>query len=275
MKAPLVIKDLHVGYDQAEGARAEVLRGVSLELRAGEIVGLVGEGGAGKTSLLDAVVDLLPRDASMSGEIEIFGRDVLSLTERERQAVRGVEIGTIVAGGRSRLNPMARIGDQIANVLRDHGATKAEAKERTLELLGDVGIPDPKRRARAYPHELSGGMAQRIVIAIAIACSPRLIIADEPTRGLDVTIAADILDLIERLIVEGGATALIATRDLGVVAQYCTRTIVLDRGTIIEDASVPTFFAEPESAYGRELLAAEVEAIRGPVTAVEAEPITE
>ncbi len=258
---PLRIDDLSVAYVSGS-RRAEVLRGVSLEVGPGEVLGVTGEGGSGKSTLIEASVGILPPIAEQRGTAEIFGRATTTLSSREQQAMRGASVGTILAGGRALLNPMARVGDQIANVLRDHGFDKAARRERTLELLDEVGIPDAKRRVRSYPHELSGGMAQRIVIAMAIACRPRLILADEPTRGLDVTIAADILDLLGKLISDHGASALIATRDLGIVAQHCSRVAVLHEGAIVDDLPVAQFFPEPPSEYGRRLLAAEFSVLR-------------
>jgi peptide/nickel transport system ATP-binding protein len=260
VSAPLRIEGLSVAYALADGPR-RVLHDLSLEVGAGEVVGVTGEGGSGKSTLIEASVGLLPPAAEQQGVVEIFGRSPAAMSFRERQALRGATVGTILAGGRALLNPMARVGDQIANVLRDHGVDEATRDARMLELLEEVGIPDPERRARAYPHELSGGMAQRIVIAMAIACRPRLIVADEPTRGLDVTIAADILDLLGRLIADHGASAVIATRDLGIVAQHCTRIAVLRDGALVDDLAVAEFFPEPRSEYGRRLLAAEFSAL--------------
>lgn len=258
---PLRIQGLSVSYAVAGGPR-QALRDVSLQVGPGEVVGVTGEGGSGKSTLIEAGVGMLPTIAEHDGTVEIFGRSPGAMSFNEQQAMRGPIVGTILAGGRALLNPMARIGDQIGNVLRDHGVDEAARRERTLELLNEVGIPDPKRRARSYPHELSGGMAQRIVIAMAIACRPTLLVADEPTRGLDVTIAADILDLLGQLIADRGASAVIATRDLGIVAQHCTRIVVLREGEVVDDAPVGDFFPEPPSEYGRRLLAAEYSALQ-------------
>jgi ABC-type glutathione transport system ATPase component len=258
----LRIAGLSVAYSSSGESRTEVLRNLSLAVAPGEVLGVTGEGGSGKSTLIEAAVGILPPVAEWEGTVEIDGRALDAGSARERQRLRGATVGTILSGGRALLNPMARVGDQIANVLRDHGADKETRRRRALELLEEVGIPDAKRRARSYPHELSGGMAQRIVIAMAIACRPRLILADEPTRGLDVTIAADILDLLGGLIAERGAAAVIATRDLGIVAQHCTRVAVLRDGAIEDDVAVGEFFPRPPSAYGRELLAAEYSILR-------------
>lgn len=258
---PLRIDGLSVSYRSGD-SRTEVLRGISLELGPGEILGVTGEGGSGKSTLIETSVGILPPVAEQTGTVEIFGSAAATMDARERQQMRGAVVGTILSGGRALLNPMARVGDQIGNVLRDHGVEKAARLERTLELLEEVGIPDVKRRVLAYPHELSGGMAQRIVIAMAIACRPRLILADEPTRGLDVTIAADILDLLGNLIADHGASALIATRDLGIVAQHCSRIAVLHEGRLIDDLPVREFFPKPPSEHGRRLLEAEYTVLR-------------
>ncbi|MXN17734.1 ATP-binding cassette domain-containing protein [Pseudooceanicola sp. GBMRC 2024] len=250
---PLDIQGLSVTY----GAARPALSDVTLRVAPGEVLGLVGDGGSGKSTLIDAAVGLLPAKAARQGAVRIFGQELEQLPAAERQRLRGTSVGTIVAGGRARLNPMARIGAQIEAVLLDHGRSRREAGERALQLLGDVGIPDPKSRFHAYPHELSGGMAQRAVIAIALACDPRLIIADEPTKGLDVTIQADILELLGRLIADLGATAVIATRDLGIVAERCSRVIVLEAGRMVEDQPVRDFFRAPLSQAGRSLLEAE------------------
>jgi ABC-type glutathione transport system ATPase component len=259
---PLRIDGLSVAYVSGRSSRSTALRELSIEVAEGEVVGVTGEGGSGKSTLIEASIGSLPPTAQHDGTVEIFGHDVSGLTSREQQTMRGATVGTILSGGRSLLNPMARIGDQIANVLRDHGADDADCRERVLELLEEVGIPDPRRRVHAYPHEFSGGMAQRIVIAIAIACRPKLILADEPTRGLDVTIAADILDLLGELIANHGATAVIATRDLGIVAQRCTRIAVMRDGTIVDDMPIGSFFPDPSSEYGRRLLEAEYSVLR-------------
>ncbi len=250
---PLRVDRLGVRY----GTAAPALADISLSVAQGEVVGFVGDGGSGKSTLIDAAVGLLPRKAAMTGTVHIFGEELDSLPPTRRQELRGTSVGTIVSGGRARLNPMATIGDQIGAVLRDHGRSRRETNARVLELLAEVGIPDPRRRIDAYPHELSGGMAQRAVIAMALACQPRLIMADEPTKGLDVTIQADILELLGRLIADLGATAVIATRDLGIVAEQCSRVVVLDQGRIAEDQPVRDFFRHPLSAAGRSLLAAE------------------
>lgn len=256
--APLRVRGLRIAYGADD---REALRGIDLDVAPGEVVGVVGEGGSGKSSLVEAVVGLLGPSAHMGGTVEVFGLELASLPAAVTQQLRGTLVGTIVSGGRSRLNPMARVGDQIENVLLAHGATRRAARARTLELLDEVGIPDPQRRSRAYPHELSGGMAQRIVIAIAIAARPRLILADEPTRGLDVTIQAEVLELLGRLIVEYHACALLATRDLGIVAEHCSRVVVLRDGTVVESAPVAEFFQAPSASYSAELLAAEFDVL--------------
>lgn len=253
MTRPLTLTDLSVTYGKGRPA----LEGITLSVDQGEVVGLVGDGGSGKSTLIDASVGLLPFKAAVTGRVEIFGQELDGLPPTERQRQRGTAVGTIVSGGRARLNPMARIGTQIEAVLTDHGWTRKDANDRALELLQEVGIPDPRSRIDAYPHELSGGMAQRAVIAIAIACKPRLIMADEPTKGLDVTIQADILELLGQLIDDMGATAVLATRDLGIVAERCSRVVVLQEGRIVEDQPVRDFFRQPRTEYARGLLAAE------------------
>ncbi len=253
---PLELRDLTVTV-KTYSRTVEVLTGIDMTVGPGEVVGVVGEAGSGKSTLVNTIVGTLPTVAERGGHALVFGRDLASLPFAQAQAMRGTRIGTVLSGGRSRLNPMARAGDQIASVLRDHGVPKREAGAQAVDMLRAVGIPDPDRRARAYPHELSGGMAQRVVLAVALCLRPHLIVADEPTQGLDVTIQAEVLDLLSALIRDAGASALIATRDFGIVAERCDRVAVLGGGRVVEDSPVATFFAHPEQEYSRELLAAE------------------
>lgn len=255
MSEMLRVDDLRVVY-RTYNRTTYALKGISMTMQSGDVVGIVGEGGSGKSTFVNAIVDLLPVQATAEGFVRVLGRDLRTLSFKDQQVMRRRDLGVILAGGRARLNPMARVGDQIANVLRSDGKAKSDASARAVELLAEVGIPDPSRRARAYPHELSGGMAQRIVIAMALAARPKFIICDEPTAGLDVTIATEVFDLIGRLIDEVGAGALIVTRDLGIVAERCTRVAVLEAGALAEDTSVRSFFASPSSAHGQALLEA-------------------
>jgi ABC-type dipeptide/oligopeptide/nickel transport system ATPase component len=253
----LEITGLRTCFFTAAGA-VEALKGVSLGLMPGKMLGLVGESGAGKTTLAHSVMRVVPRPGRVvEGETKLFGRDLQRLSEDDLRPLRGKEIAMIVPNPRAELNPLLTIGEQLANVARAHlRLDKAQARDRAVGMLREVRIPDPVRRAAAYPHELSGGMAQRVVIAMALICEPRVTISDDATSGLDVTVQAQVLDLTLGLLREKQSASLMITRDLGIVANYCDDVAVLYRGTILEVASVRSFFASPKHPYSVQLLGA-------------------
>jgi peptide/nickel transport system ATP-binding protein len=256
MTAVLSIEDLHVAIDGATAAN--ILRGVSLNVDAGEVRGLVGESGAGKSMLARAVLGLLPERAQIGGGTILFeGRDLLAMPERERRGLLGRRIALIPQDPMTSLNPVKRVGVQIATVLRHHlGLSRHEARERSVELLAEVAIRDPRRVLTLYPHEISGGMRQRVLIAMAFACDPSLVIADEPTTALDVTVQRQVLQLVERLRLRHGAAVLFVTHDLGVVAKICRSMSVLHAGRVLEDGATADILAQPRHPYTRALLAA-------------------
>lgn len=220
------------------------LEDVSLSVAEGEILGVVGRSGAGKSILVRSLIDLVPAPGRLvSGEITAFGENLRVLSDAETRRMRGARIGVMVQNSRAHLNPLLRIGRQISNVYRAHvEASKDEARERAIQVLRDVGIPAPEQRYAAYPHELSGGMAQRAMIAMALVCDPPLLIADEPTSGLDVTIQDQILQLFRRSVDERGAGGILVTRDMGIVARFCDRVAVMHEGRIVDQAAIPAFF---------------------------------
>ncbi len=254
--APLLeIENLRVAI-HARGARTPVLRGVGLKLEAGRILGLVGESGGGKTMVGKAILGVLPDSARIeAGAIRFEGRDLLCLPPRERRALLGGSIATILQNPMTALNPAYRIGDQVTDVLRLHaGLGRAEARQRALELLDSVHIRAPERVLRLYPHELSGGMCQRVVISIAFSCAPRLIIADEPTTALDVTVQHQILRLIRDLQRKTGTAVLFITHDLGVVAKVCDAVSVIHAGRILDAGPVGRIFSGDRHPYTEALL---------------------
>jgi peptide/nickel transport system ATP-binding protein len=257
MTAVLSIQDLHVTI--GHGARAtNVLRGVSLEVQPGEVRGLVGESGAGKSMLGRAVLGLLPADARIGkGKIQFAGRDFLKLAETERRDLLGRQIALIPQDPMTSLNPVKRVGSQIAMVLQRHlGLSRHQALQRAAELLAEVAIRDPDRVLDLYPYEISGGMRQRVLIAMAFGCDPNLIIADEPTTALDVTVQRQVLQLIERLRQRRGAAILFVTHDLGVVAKICRTMTVMHAGRVLEDGETADVLTRPRHPYTRALLAA-------------------
>jgi peptide/nickel transport system ATP-binding protein len=253
MTATLTVEGLKV----AIGA-ANVLRGVSLEVQPGEVRGLVGESGAGKSMLGRAVLGLLPSNATVtSGRIAFEGRDLLAMAEAERRGLLGRRIALIPQDPMTSLNPVKRVGHQIAQLLRHHLAlSKREARERAADLLIEVAIREPRRVLDLYPHEISGGMRQRVLIAMAFACDPALVIADEPTTALDVTVQRQVLQLVERLRQRHGSAVLFITHDLGVVAKLCRSMTVLHAGRVLEEGETAEVLARPRHPYTRALLAA-------------------
>ena len=255
MDSLLEVHDLRVEYARATGV-VRVLDGVNLVIHPGESLGVVGESGVGKTVLVRAILGLLdPPWRVVSGSVRYRGENLLAQPESELRHLRGREIALTTHEPRKHLNPVATIGDQMARVVQAHRrASRTEARARAIELLRMVGIPDPELRLLAYPHELSGGMCQRVVIAMALAHSPKLLMADEPTAGLDVTISLQILDLMRDLVRDFHSSLLLVSRDLGVVAHYCQRVAVMYAGQIVEVADVPAFFACAIHPYSRRLL---------------------
>jgi oligopeptide/dipeptide ABC transporter ATP-binding protein len=257
MAALLEVTDLHVAFGGDRGERL-VLGGVDLAVGDGEIVGLVGESGSGKSILLNSILGLLaPPWRILRGSVRLAGQELLGMPERQLNAMRGRDLALALSNPRQHLNPILPIGRQIANVIRAHRPMRLDAAlENVVELLKAVNIPDPVRRLQAYPHELSGGMCQRIIIALAIANSPRLLIVDEPTSGLDVTVSVQILDLMRDTVRKLSSGLLVVSRDLGVVANYCERVAVMHDGRVVEAAPVRRFFAAPANPYSRKLLRA-------------------
>lgn len=241
-----------------KGRPDQILRRVSLEVAAGEVRGLVGESGAGKSMIGKAILGTLPQSVEITGgQIILDGTDLLSLPTAQRRTLIGAKCALIPQDPLTALNPSRRIGPQITNRLVDilHW-TRADAEKRARDLLAEVQIPDPERVMRSYPHELSGGMRQRILIASAFAAEPKLIIADEPTTALDVTVQKQILKLIEAMQARHGTALLFVTHDLGVVSKVCQSLSVLYAGYVLEDSTIPDFFYAPKHPYSRALLAA-------------------
>ncbi|MEZ0492982.1 ABC transporter ATP-binding protein [Kineococcus sp. TBRC 1896] len=254
----LEVDDLRVTFSRKGSPDFTAVDGVSFDVEAGEVVGLVGESGCGKSVTSLAVMGLLPRrSARVSGSVRFDGTDLLTASPAQLARRRGKDLAMVFQDPMTSLNPVLTLGRQLTEVLRAHtGLDRAAARKEAVELLGRVGIPDPRRRVGEYPHQLSGGMRQRVLIAIALACSPRLIIADEPTTALDVTIQAQVLDLLTGLVRESGTAMVLITHDLGVVAGTCDRVNVLYAGKVVEQAPRAELFARPRHRYTEGLLAA-------------------
>jgi peptide/nickel transport system ATP-binding protein len=237
---------------------ATVVDHVSFSIAPGETLGLVGESGSGKSVTAFSILRLLQPPGEITGGRVLFeGKDLLALPEREMRAIRGARISLVFQEPMTALNPVMRVGDQVAEALTAHSMVSgAEARGRAIELLEAVRIPDPIRRVRDYPHQLSGGMRQRVMIAIALACQPPLVIADEPTTALDVTIQAQTLDLIRDLKARYGLALLLITHDFGVIAEMADRVAVMRAGRILEEGPVRQILRTPEHEYTRSLLAA-------------------
>lgn len=256
---PLVdIDGLSVSYPRYGRERVTVLKNIDLRVASGEIVALVGESGSGKTMLARAIMRLVPQPGRIdAGSVRFAGTDLMQLDEESLRKLRGRDIAMVVSNPRGELDPLETVGRQIGNILKYHlNLGQKDERERVLDLLRDVRIPDPERRLRAYPHELSGGMAQRVVMAIALACSPKFIISDDATSGLDVTVQTQVLELLNRLISERGSSMLFITRDVGIAAHYADRVAVIYAGEIVEVAPREEFFDNPGHPYTVLLLAA-------------------
>ena len=253
--ALLEVENLQTHFRAQDGVNRAV-DGVNFHVNAGETVAIVGESGCGKSVTAMSILRLIPEPpGKIAGAIRFNGRDLLKLSDREMRAIRGNEISMIFQEPMTSLNPVLNVGRQIGETLRLHQGLSAQAAEdRAVEMLKLVGIPEPERRVKEYPHQLSGGMRQRVMIAIALACNPKLLIAHEPTTELDVTIQAQILDLMRDLKRTVGAAIVIITHDLGVVAEVAERVIVMYAGRKVEEASVEKLFRNPRHPYTQGLL---------------------
>ncbi|WP_459500739.1 ABC transporter ATP-binding protein [Bacillus sp. C1] len=257
MKTLLEVKDLQVSFDTHAG-EVQAVRGVTFDLKKGETLAIVGESGSGKSVTSKALMGLIPNPPGRikNGEIVFDGRDLTKLAEKEMQQVRGKEIAMIFQDPMTSLNPTMTIGNQIMEGLIKHqGMKKVDARKVALELLDLVGIPNPEARLKQYPHQFSGGMRQRVVIAMALACNPKLLIADEPTTALDVTIQAQILELMKDIQQKTEAAIIFITHDLGVVANVADRVAVMYAGKIVEIGTVDEIFYNPKHPYTWGLIA--------------------
>ncbi|MCB4821056.1 ABC transporter ATP-binding protein [Roseicella aerolata] len=253
--ALLEVENLQTHFRTPDGVNRAV-DGVSFHVNAGETVAIVGESGCGKSVTSMSILRLIPEPpGKIAGAIRFEGRDLLKLSDREMRDIRGNEISMIFQEPMTSLNPVLTVGRQIGETLRLHqGLSRQQAEEKAVEMLTLVGIPEPRRRVREYPHQLSGGMRQRVMIAIALACNPKLLIADEPTTALDVTIQAQILELMRDLKHRVGAAIVLITHDLGVVAEVAERVIVMYAGKKVEEAAVGPLFNNPKHPYTQGLL---------------------
>ncbi len=254
----LTVDNLAIEFDTAHGM-VSALKGVSFSLSQGEVLGIVGESGSGKTVACRSLMRLLASNARIvSGRIEFEGRDMLALNERELGRVRGERIAMIFQNPSTHLDPLMTVGRQVGEALQVHqGVSASEARRQSIELLADMRIPEPERRVDAYAHELSGGMRQRVMIAAALACRPSLLLADEPTTALDVTVQAQILDLLKRIRRERGLSIVLVSHDLGVVAQMCDRVVVMKDGGVVESGPVGEIIERPRKDYTRRLIASQ------------------
>ena len=254
MTAILEVDDLTVDFTR-EGARTTAVRGVSLRVDAGERVGIVGESGSGKSVTAQAVMRLLPPTATIGGRIRFAGQDVLGFDPKRLADWRGADIAMVFQDPMSSLNPLLRVGTQITEGLRRHREFgKAAARAEAVRLLRLVGIDDAPRRLDDYPHAFSGGMRQRVCIAIAAACTPKLIIADEPTTALDVTVQAQVLDLLDELTEQHDTATILVSHDLGVISSFCDRVLVMYAGQVVEAGPTDDIVAAPAHPYTRALL---------------------
>ena len=264
MSAVLEVDGLSVRIALPSGRFVQAVDGVSLAVEEGEIVAVVGESGCGKTMLAMSILGLLPEGGEITdGRVLLAGEDLRSASAERLQRIRGDRIGTVFQEPMAALNPVLTVGRQVGEVLRRHTGSSGKAeRRRVVELLDLVGIPDPERRFDQYPHEMSGGMAQRVVIAMAIACGPALLLADEPTTALDVTIQAAILRTMDQLRRDLDMAVILITHDLGVVADIADRVLVMYAGRVVEEGAVASIFTGPRHHYTRGLLAS----VRDPST---------
>jgi oligopeptide/dipeptide ABC transporter ATP-binding protein len=252
----LQVQDLHTFFDTPRGV-VKAVDGVSFSVDKGETLAIVGESGCGKSMTALSLLQLVPEPAGYieSGKILLRGRDLLELTWEEMRSIRGKELGIIFQEPMTSLNPVLTIGQQLTEAMLVHGGSREESRRRAIELLGQVELPEPVQMLRRYPHELSGGMRQRVVIAIALANNPAVLLADEPTTALDVTVQAQILTLLARLQRERGMAMILITHDLGIVAEMADRVAVMYAGEIVECAKTEDLFASPQHPYTRALFA--------------------
>lgn len=255
MENILEIKNLNISF-QMEEELARAVHGVELTLEKGKVLGIVGESGCGKSVTAMSIMKLLPSNAIIeSGEILYNGINLLNLSPKEMQKIRGSKISLIPQDPLTSLNPLYTVGEQIIETIEYHrGISRKEATEIAIESLKSVKIPEPQNRLNDYPHQFSGGMRQRAIIAMALCCNPELIIADEPTTALDVTVQAQILDLIKQIQVERGTSLIFITHDLGVIAEFCNHVAVMYAGRIVEYAQVTDIFNNPLHPYTKGLL---------------------
>lgn len=256
MKELLKVKDLKISFPQQEGCKA-VVEDVSFTVQEGEMVGIVGESGSGKSMTSLAIMRLLAKDAKIDhGRIEFDGRDIFNLSQQELQSLRGNDISMIFQEPMTSLNPVLTIGTQLEEVYRIHETEAKDHKAEILEMIGQVGLKNGEELLKKYPHQLSGGMRQRVMIAMAMLLKPKLLIADEPTTALDVTVQTQILNLIQKLNQEYGTSILLISHDLGIIKKYCSRAIVMNEGKIVEEDTVHNLFYHPKMGYTKKLLEA-------------------
>jgi oligopeptide transport system ATP-binding protein len=252
----LEIRDLNVRFDTADGV-VHAVNGASFDVAAGDALAIVGESGSGKSQTAFAVLGLLARNGRASGSVKFDGREILNLSDAELNGIRARQIAMIFQDPMTSLNPFLKVSDQMSEVLMLHqGLSKSDSVKEAVRLLDAVRIPDAKARIRMYPHEFSGGMRQRIMIAMALLCQPRLLIADEPTTALDVTVQAQIMELLSDIRNDFGTALILITHDLGIVAGSCDETLVLYGGRIMESGPTDEVFAEPSHPYTSGLLQA-------------------
>lgn len=254
-KILLSVKNLHTSFYN-DSTKTEVIRGIDFSVRKGEILGIVGESGSGKSVMVKSILGIIPSNAKVdAGEIVLDGNHIEVLSKKEKRAIRGRDIAMIFQDPMTALNPLKKAGDHLVELLtRIRGMNKKEARLEAVELLRMVGIPSPETRVNQYPHEFSGGMRQRVLIAMALACNPKLLIADEPTTALDVTIQAQILELIKKLQQENDLSVVFITHDLGVVATICSRILVMYAGKVMEEGLAEEIFYSPKHPYTKALL---------------------
>ncbi|REE94365.1 oligopeptide transport system ATP-binding protein [Paenibacillus taihuensis] len=257
MSDPILnISDLHISF-HVRGGEVQAVRGVNLEVNRGESVAIVGESGSGKSVTAQSILRLIPTPPGefKQGSITFKGEDLLAKTEKEMESIRGKEIGMIFQDPMTSLNPTLTVGRQITEVLHKHqNMSTSDSTKRAVELLNLVGIPNAAERVKQYPHQFSGGMRQRVMIAIALACNPSLLIADEPTTALDVTIQAQIMSLMKELQQKTGTSIILITHDLGIVADMCDRVVVMYAGKVVETGTKQEIFKNPQHPYTRGLL---------------------